>query len=124
MESFFKQAVQCHKSGQVKQAIKMYKQLLEQQPKQAVVNARLAIAYTQVQNFRAAMPHFLVAVESLQDDLDLLIKGADCAIQCGDHDSAEKWLRRYVSDAPDNFPVIEALAGVLIAKHNEQTLCR
>ena len=47
------------------------------------------------------------------------MKGADCAIQCGDHERAEKWLRQYLSISPDNLPVSEALAGVLVARHQE-----
>jgi len=120
MDTFFKQAVTLHKSGRVSQAIGMYKQMLVKEPAQAAVNARLAIAYTQIRQARAALPHFSVAVQMLPDDMGLLGKAADCAIQCADHDKAEKWLRAYLSKAPDNLPVAEALAGVLVATHQEE----
>jgi tetratricopeptide (TPR) repeat protein len=119
MDSFFKQAVGLHKAGQVSRAIGMYRQLLESEPKQVVVNARIAIAYTQVKQFSVALPHYVVAIQGLPDDADLIVKGADCAIQCGDHERAEKWLRQYLSISPDNLPVSEALAGVLVARHQE-----
>ena len=69
MDSFFKQAVGLHKAGQVSRAIGMYRQLLENEPKQVVVNARIAIAYTQVKQFRAALPHYVVAIQGLPDDV-------------------------------------------------------
>jgi len=119
MDSFFKQAVGLHKTGQISRAIGMYRQLLENEPKQAVVNARIAIAYTQVKQFRAALPHYAIAIHGLPDESDLLAKGADCAIHCGDHEKAEKWLRRYLLISPDNLPVSESLAGVLVAGHQE-----
>jgi len=119
MQAQFNQATALQQQGQLQQAESIYKNILETDPNQPVVNARLGVLLLQQNRHTEALLAFEIAIRALPNELDLVMHGVDAAVAAGDHILSERWLSVILTASPDHLVANEKMAGVMIALHNE-----
>jgi len=119
MQAQFNQAQALHQAGKFQQAELIYRQLLEQDVQQPLINARLGLLLHQTQRNPEALTRINVAISALPGEYDLLMQGVNIATQLAENQVAEKWLKQAVALKPNEITPLEQLAGVLIGNHKE-----
>ena len=120
MQAQFNQAQSLHQAGKFQQAELIYRQLLEQDAQQPIINARLGLLLHQTQRNPEALTLIKVAISALPGEYDLLMQGISIATQLAENQVAEKWLQQAVEIRPNEIAPLEQLAGVLIGNHKEK----
>jgi tetratricopeptide (TPR) repeat protein len=120
MQEVFNQANALHQQGKLQQAEQIYRKILEQAPGQPVVCARLSFLLQQTGRLPEAFGLIDTAIQGLSKEFEVLMQGANLAVQLGENLKAEEWLVRAYELKPKNEKVLEQLAGVLIGNHKEK----
>lgn len=120
MQEIFNQANALHQQGHLQQAEKIYRQILEKAPGQPVVCARLSLLLQQSGKLPEALSLIETALKELSQEFEVLMQGANLAVQLGENLKAEDWLRKALALKPKNERALEQLTGVLIGNHKEK----
>ena len=76
-------------------AIGEYEKMLEKDFNQAHAHQRLAECYLLTRNFKKSLPHFEAIINNTSVPTDYYFKYAMALYSDGQHESAEKWLKKY-----------------------------
>jgi len=120
MQAQLNQAIALQQSGKFQSAEEIFKQLLQIEPENPVIQARLGLLYFQMQRLAESFPLMEYAINSLPQEIELLQRGIELASRLGKNLQVEKWLSKVLETSPDNIAANEQLAGVLVTNHKEK----
>ena len=120
MQDQLNQAISLQQSGKFQQAEEIFKKLLQIEPDNPVLQARLGLLLFQVQRFAESYPLLEYAINSLPQETELLLRGVEVATRLGKNLQVEKWLYKVLEALPDNVAANEQLAGILVNNHKEK----
>lgn len=119
MQAQLQQAEQFHRQGNIREAEKGYRSLLQQNPSQPLLNSRLATLLSQTQRNAEALTYIKRAIDAVPTHPELLTLGVSIATALAENQLAEDWLVSLSQLKPDDLSILEQLAGVMIGNHQE-----
>lgn len=120
MQQLLQQALAAQQRRDFQQAESIYQQLLQQTDGHPAIEAHYAALLCQTRRAREALPYLKRAIDGLPDEQTVLQQGIQIASQLGEHQLALDWLRRLISRVGEQGPLLEQLAGIQIACHEEE----
>ena len=94
IDEALRQAVEAHQSGQVKEAERLYRSILEQEPKHADANHNLGVLAVGVGKPKLSLPQFKIALESNPKQVQYWLSMVDTLITVGQLDDARTVLEQ------------------------------
>ena len=120
MQEILNQAITFHQQGEFSEAESLYRQLQKTEPKNPLINSRLALLLSQTQRAHEGLKYIASALDALPDNPDLLNQGVAIATSLAENNFSEKWLTKLIQLKPNELVLKEQLCGVLISNHQEQ----
>jgi Tfp pilus assembly protein PilF len=113
IQQLLQQAISHHQVGQLQDAERLYRAILQAQPNHADANHNLGVLAVQVKQPAAGLPHFKDALEANPNQEQYWLSYIDALIQSGHNDAARQALEQGRQRGLRG-EVVEALAGRLL----------
>src|SRR3990167_9066266 len=90
IDQFLQRAIAHHQAGQLKDAERLYRAILQVQPNHPDANHNLGVLAVQVKQPAAGLPHFKAALEANPHQEQYWLSYIDALIQSGQEDRSEE----------------------------------
>ncbi|MDX1451726.1 MAG: sulfotransferase [Oleiphilaceae bacterium] len=120
MQQQLQQALAAQQRQDFDRAEALFLELLNASNGHPVIQAHYATLLCQTKRARQALPFLQGAIDGLPGEAGLLQQAVQIALQLSEHELAESWLKKLISVAGEQEPLLEQLAGVEVALHREQ----
>ena len=86
------QAVRCHRAGELQEAERLYRAVLQAQPEHAEAHHNLGVLMLEGRQFDASLPHFEAAVAATPESQRYWLSYIDALIRAGETELAQRTL--------------------------------